>query len=87
MYLKSLESLTNFASYAQNLYDVEETELKKVFNKKINFSARYINGKKLIPFENILNLKLGYRKPSYKIGTKEYVFYDVAFDRFKRKNI
>jgi hypothetical protein len=86
MYL-NLKSLTNFASYAQNLYDVEETELKKVFNKKINFSACYINGKKLIPYAQILDLKLGYKKPSYKIGVKEYVFYEVAFERFKRKNI
>ncbi len=87
MYLKSVESLKNFTLYVQDMYKVEEAELKNKFNKKIEFSARYIGGKKLIPFENILNLKLGYRKPSYKIGTKEYVFYDVVFNRFKRKNI
>jgi hypothetical protein len=86
MYL-NLKSLTNFASYAQDVYEVEEAELKYLFNKKIKFSALYIKGKKLIPYAQILDLKLGYKKPSYKIGVKEYVFYDIAFDRFKRKNI
>jgi hypothetical protein len=56
------------------------SEVKKQFNKLINFSARYVEGRKVIPYSNLLNsnLKLGFRY-------SKWINYDVAFSRFLNK--
>jgi hypothetical protein len=57
-----------------------QSDVKKQFNKLINFSARYVEGRKVIPYSNLLssNLKLGFRY-------SKWISYDVAFERFVRK--
>lgn len=57
-----------------------QSEVRKQFNKLIGYSTRYIEGKKVIPYTNILNsnLKLGFRY-------SKWVNYDVAFSRFISK--
>jgi hypothetical protein len=56
------------------------SEVKKQFNKLISFSARYVEGQKVIPYNSLLNsnLKLGFRY-------SKWINYDVAFSRFISK--
>lgn len=81
-------SLTEFAQmlvtekynsfYAERNYI--QSDVKKQFNKLINFSARYVEGRKVIPYSSLLNsnLRLGFRQ-------SKWVSYEVAFERFVRK--
>jgi hypothetical protein len=56
------------------------SDVRKTFNKLIGYSARYVEGKKVIPYDNLLNsnLRLGFRQ-------SKWVNYNVAFERFVRK--
>ena len=80
--------LTEFAQLMidtkQANYQVEKdyvfTEVRKRFNEVINFSARYVEGRKVIKFDNVQHLKLGFRKMS-----DGFVSYNVAFSRFVAK--
>lgn len=54
--------------------------LRKRFNELINFSARYVEGRKVIAFDKVAPLKLSFRKTS-----DNWVSYNVAFSRFIEK--
>lgn len=81
-------TLNQFAQYVvqvkTNSYEQEKEyvfgELRKRFNELINFSARYVEGRKVISYAKIAPLKLSFRKTS-----DNSVSYNVAFSRFVEK--
>lgn len=79
-------TLTEFANLLVETkntnYELEKQyvfgEVRQKFNELINFSARYSKGRKIIPFKNVVNLKLSFRDT-------DFVSYPVAFARFVEK--
>lgn len=81
-------TLTEFANLLvetkQMNYETEKKyvfgEIRKKFNELINFSAKYIQGRKVINHSHVAHLKLAFRK-----CPDGYVSYAVAFARFVEK--
>lgn len=81
-------TLTEFAQLVieeKNMsYTSEKTyvfgEMRKKFNELIKYSAKYIQGRKVIDHNKVSHLKLAFRK-----NPDGYVSYSVAFARFVEK--
>ena len=77
--MKKNNSISEMCRQLNSIFLHEASQIRDDFNKAVKYSTRYIGGEKLVPIEQVVPLKLGYRK------SQKYVPYEDALSKFMKK--